>query len=258
MKQYLFVGDLHGDLKAALYAIKLAHSLRAEIIQVGDWGFLWSGGIDKTLELSTMLVDANVHMRFIDGNHDIIPVLKQFAPGDFNVAEGLTYQPRGSLHIDEDGTRFVFLGGAPSIDKDDRAPGRDWWPEEEITVEEAWLAQSHERADVLVTHDAPGLPPYSKPLPSMWEFTEKADRSRSIIASVCEGLRPKLLVHGHYHRPYRGTFYWKMIHGWKRDGDLLPTRETAIVGLGQNGLGRFDEMCFQWRAFTEEGIEAPP
>ena len=233
MKQYLFVGDLHRDLKAALYAIQWAASIGAEILQVGDWGFLPDGLRlqDHTGALSEGLVRYGVRMRFIDGNHDNHPLLFTYSAGEDNVAPNLTYQPRGSLHIDEDGTRFVFLGGAPSIDKDDYVPGKGWFPEEEITVEQGWLAQSHGSADVLVTHDAPVLPPYSKPLPPSWEFTKRANHSREIIAIVTEALQPRILTHGHYHRPYEGRY-----------------KNTTIIGLGQNGLSLWKEMCFPWHA----------
>lgn len=194
---YLFLGDTHGDLYFAAQAAEMARDYNAEIIQVGDWGFLWPGGSSLDA-LSKILVDHNVTMRFIDGNHDWHPELKRRTPGrsETEIAPKVIYQPRGSTD-----NGFLFLGGAPSIDRHMRTPGKSWWPEETITPEDMDAALSHENIDVIVTHDAPDYPPGFAPLGDP-AFRQKSTQSMNDIRSLIRHYSPKLHVHGHWHHRY--------------------------------------------------------
>ncbi|MFA6159154.1 MAG: metallophosphoesterase, partial [Candidatus Paceibacterota bacterium] len=159
----LAVGDLHGNVGDAERAIQHAVDLGVdEIVQVGDWGFLWPGQ-DNVMHLHLSLKRAGVHMRFIDGNHDQHPLLRQLLPEERNVSSHLTYMHRGSTHVYGDGTAVGFLGGAPSIDRRHRIEGVSWWPEETIEQDDVdRLLSSVESLghgiSVLFPHDAPGLP----------------------------------------------------------------------------------------------------
>jgi hypothetical protein len=115
----------------------------------------------------------------------------------------LTYQHRGSLRVDADGTRFVFLGGAVSIDKADRVPGRSWWPEEAITPHDVRVAERHGTAHVLVTHDAAALPPDVNDVGVAIGHRLAATDNRAYIAEAIQALRPQVHVHGHWHRAYQ-------------------------------------------------------
>src|SRR5262249_49875777 len=110
MNRYLFLGDTHNDLDFVESAAKLARQREAEIIQLGDWGFLWPGS-DQLGELSDMLVGLDVTMRFVDGNHDDHPRLRarlrERSREAIPIAKRVIYQPRGSIYEDEDGTRFL-------------------------------------------------------------------------------------------------------------------------------------------------------
>ncbi len=208
MKNYLFTGDTHGDMEFAVKAAELAAAHDAEIIQLGDWSFLWPRA-DKLTELSKMLVAHDVIMRFIDGNHDDHPRLQALAstapctlPVATQLAPNVIYQPRGSVHEDEDGTRFLFLGGAPSIDKAFRTRGKSWWPEETITETEFQVARSAEGPiHVVVTHDAPMYPPGYGPAGDE-QFVAKGVRSMAMIAQILEHHQPEIHVHGHWHERY--------------------------------------------------------
>lgn len=260
MIPYLFVGDLHGNMAAADLAIAEAARHSATIIQVGDWGFLWGAStrtapidpdddpddfgaqlatrlnaprlIDQTGELSDRLVAAGVMMRFIDGNHDVHPLLQAYPSGDNNVAPNLTYQPRGSRYVDADGTRFVFLGGAISIDKAYRVVGRSWWPEEAITPGDVRAAERHGHAHVLVTHDAAVLPPGISDVGVAAGHRYAAAENRAHIAAVIAALRPRLHVHGHWHRKYR-----------RQDGRML------TVGLDRDGCSG---LWYHWQRTQED------
>jgi Icc-related predicted phosphoesterase len=227
MTKILFVGDLHGDGDRAERIIEIAkNNSCAEIIQVGDWGFIWPRS-NTHKELSLLLQKADMSMRFCDGNHDVHPVLRSFKEDtEENVEPKLTYQFRGSKAV-IGGLSIVFLGGAPSIDKDWRKPGVSWWEEEEITKADIEKCMRHKytHVDVLVTHDAPERVPGIKET-SNAGFNYRSDSSTNSIASVIRALRPEYNIHGHYHHRYS-----KLFEG------------TQIEGLGSN-MERVEENYF--------------
>lgn len=204
---YLFLGDTHADLDFVVKACDIAAKNNAEIIQVGDFGFIWPnrGKYDENQlrTLSSVLVMHGVTMRFLDGNHDFHTKLKELAPERVTtkLAPRVFYQPRGSTHVDEDGTKFLFMGGAPSIDKAFRRDGVSWWAEEEITEDDMGEALNHTSADVLVTHDAADYPPGFKPKGEP-EFRVASKRSLNNIKELRTHLKPALHVHGHWHHAY--------------------------------------------------------
>jgi Calcineurin-like phosphoesterase len=222
-KVYLFLGDCHNDLNFADNAVVLARQRKAEIIQLGDWGFIWPGH-SQLAALSSILVKRRVTMRFVDGNHDDHPSLRAHKPrrarGAVRLARNVLYQPRGSVHEDEDGTRFLFLGGAPSIDRDGRIEGESWWPEETITDAEFDLAMSADGPiHVLVTHDAPSFPPgFSDKGSPRYQYAQ--DLSMDRIDALIRRHRPQRHVHGHWHCRY----------------DRIHQAGTHITGLDCNTL----------------------
>jgi calcineurin-like phosphoesterase family protein len=201
VKTLLFLGDTHGDLAFVESAAALARQHSAtEIVQLGDFGFLWPGH-DQLQDLSDMLVGLGITMRFVDGNHDDHPRLRKYVSACVatTIAPNVIYQPRGSVHEDEDGTRFLFLGGAPSIDRANRLPGLSWWPEEIITEAEFKRARSAKGPiHVIVTHDAPAFPPgfSGKGYPN-YQIAQL--RSMKIVDALIKKHRPLRLIHGHWH-----------------------------------------------------------
>lgn len=244
MKKYLFVGDTHADLDFAANAAAMAAEHDATMIVLGDWGFIWPksnqvASLARELKLAGEREARDpVTMRFIDGNHDWHPVLRRYLDGKesgpMKDAEGkphanIIYQSRGSVYEDEDGTRFLFVGGAPSIDRASRTEGLSWWPEETMTEEEFQKALDVEGPiHVLVTHDAPDLPPGYEPK-GFPEFRKRAARSMAMVFSLIEKHRPELHVHGHWHTWYR-----------RPNGN-----GTLTVGLDCN-YARFPEAVYLW------------
>lgn len=200
--KFMFVGDLHANLDAADRVAELAKDYKCdEIIQVGDWGFIWSDSW-KAEELSEVLKGHGIPMRFCDGNHDNHPELfKAERNKEENILPFLTYQHRGTLKEFSDGTKMVFLGGAPSIDRRFRQRGYDWWETEYITEEDVKACLEHKgiSIDVLVTHDAASRPPGIKETSDVG-FNYRAEASHDAIKAVLRALKPALQIHGHYHR----------------------------------------------------------
>ena len=241
MKKYLFLGDTHNDLDFAESAAKLARESDAEVIQLGDWGYIWPDN-SQLDDLSSMLVGLGVTMRFIDGNHDVHPALKKLCgrvrAKAVTIAPNVIYQPRGSVHEDSDGTRFLFLGGAPSIDRASRKPGFSWWPEEIITDAQSKLALSAKGPiHVICTHDAPAYPPdfAAKGTPG---YIRDQLRSMKIVDALIKKHRPLKLLHGHWHVKY----------------EFRHAKGTLVTGLDCNQLDHtyLDDSTLLWSRDQEE------
>lgn len=233
----MFVGDLHGQVDDAHVAIELAANVGVdEIIQVGDWGFIWKS-TDQTRQVEQVLETFGMHMRFIDGNHDNHPRLRALPEGEGNVSPHMTYQRRGTVVRYADGLRVGFLGGAPSIDKRWRVRNElGWWPEELIQdsdVDALALAAAGAPLDLLVTHDAPFLPPSIVPRFIDEEFATNSYLSLKNVRRAAALTGAPLLVHGHYHVRYT-DHQWLPVDG----GEPTPLR---IEGLD---AGHADERDF--------------
>lgn len=243
MTNYLFLGDTHNDLDFAESAAKLARQRGAEVVQLGDWGFIWPGS-SQLEELSDMLVGLGVTLRFCDGNHDDHPHLKKLRGRvrvrGVEIAKNVIYQPRGSVHEDDDGTRFLFLGGAPSIDRAGRIEGESWWPEEVIAEADLDLALSAKAPiHVLVTHDAPTFPPGFTPKGSPGYQRDQL-RSMKYVDKLIQRHRPTLHVHGHWHTRY----------------DRPHKCGTLTTGLNCNALDStyLDEATLLWSRTSNEKV----
>lgn len=239
-RRYMFLGDTHGDLDFVGWAADFAASRDVdEIICVGDWGFIWPGSHQVDALSRVLAIEAERHarppltMRFVDGNHDDHDVLGVHREAVALDRDGrVIYQPRGTVHEDADGTRFLFLGGAPSIDHANRVLGRDLWLEEEITDEQAERAMSVAGpVHVLVTHDAPDYPPGFFPRGDP-AFRERSARSMGIVRRVAAHHTPELLAHGHWHHEYFSTVGPTRVAGLDCNLGIEPMRAVMIWERG--------------------------
>lgn len=212
--RYLILGDTHSDFFWTLKVLDHAKDLKVNtIIQVGDWGFLWPDENGKTGDQVDALADAlrarQQKMFFIDGNHDWHPKLRRRRKWPAEIH----YCRRGThwVFVNDDGRDIVvgFLGGAPSIDKDGRIEGLDWWAEEEIQDDELPVV----RCDVLITHDAPERPWNLAEIELPMSLVYRCRMSWAKVQQAVRTTQPRILFHGHYHWPYKGTFEGTEVRG---------------------------------------------
>lgn len=236
MKLFI-LGDTHGNTGWGQSMVKRAAELRCDaIVQVGDFG-IWPGPDgDKFLrKLNKTLSEHDLPLFFVDGNHEDFPKLERMRRGDGMSAlvmpngqsnDVLTYivhVPRGYVWS-WSGRRLMGLGGAVSIDRQWRKPGKSWWPQEQLTDEQAEAACKaiDGPIDVLFTHDAPT----NVPMPGMKEDIDStAHRQR--VTAVARVAQPSLWFHGHYHRAMDYEFGY-------------PPRQSRVIGLGCDG----DPDCY--------------
>lgn len=215
----LVAGDAHGDLSFMQYIIEKAHEFNCwTIVQLGDFGY-WGDFIEQVFILNMDIsrkLDKVVmpEILFIDGNHEHhIQLRKDIVnPNIFtqtnlpeylsnNIPTGIKYIPRGTIFKLGNKT-CMGVGGAHSIDKNERQPGVDWFEEELITAEEFQSALRHEsrKIDILFTHDVPTefyLPLYG--------IGQETNRNRRFISLITKWSRPDRMFCGHYHTNKKET-----------------------------------------------------
>ena len=232
----LIAGDWHGDCNAPSVASNTSvHKARSKgassivavdnavkygaqwIIQCGDFG-LWPGWfcfvyLDR---LNAALIEANVHLIWLDGNHEDFDQLERLVKhnprndrGQTFIRSNILYSPRGCVFT-LDHKRFMTVGGAFSIDKEWRTPHDSWWPQEQITMEqlqiilnqvESGRAKHRPEVDYLFTHDCHPNTPFKHRIKDDVE----SNLHRRKIATIANAVRPKMWWHGHMHERYDWT-----------------------------------------------------
>jgi hypothetical protein len=212
-------GDWHGNRAwAAGRIMSVGDRGIHTLLHVGDFG-IWPGssgaryleGIEATCRRYRVTVYVTA------GNHEDWPRLlasPREERDDFGELIWLTdhvavfpRDPSGHrFHID--GRSFLSLGGAPSLDFEWRIPGETWWSEEMLPRETVARVVADGPADVMITHDAPDHPWQTPAVaqicatnPFGWSnmALAYAAAGRNRLTQAFLGVRPRLLVHGHYH-----------------------------------------------------------
>lgn len=248
-----FAGDWHGDLAWAERCLDyLASGGVRLLLHVGDFG-IWPGpgGRKYLYRLERTCAELGITIAVTPGNHEDWDRLDSRTPADRGDGLGpvidltgshgndghVVVFPRGarfSIRTPSGSERsFVSLGGAPSIDFEYRTRGRDWWGSEMIEPWHVEQVVAGGYADVMVTHDAPG-PPYAVPAveailrsnPMGWsdQALAYAAVGRKRVTQAFEGVRPKVLVHGHYHAP--GTA-------------VVPLFEGSVIDMADRPGGKY-------------------
>ena len=168
MSIYL-TGDIHGQIDIAkLYKKNWKEqnelSRSDYLIQLGDLGLLWKKG--KTFDyLMDFYTSRKYTLLWIDGNHCCFDMLKEYPEEFWNggkihrIADNIIHLMRGQV-FEIDKFKFFTLGGAKSIDKEQRIEGISWWKEEELNYQEQEealtnLDKYHRHVDYILTHAAP-------------------------------------------------------------------------------------------------------
>jgi len=254
-----FVGDLHGDLGALLAAARSLRGLGVDIgIAAGDFGFVWPGvNYKRTLDkISNRLQDLDFTLYFVDGNHEWFPELFTYpvgVDGQRRVRENVIHLPRGYRTTLTSGREFAALGGANSIDRDERREGHDWWPEETIS-ESDLVSLGDGPVDLMVGHDAPLRVPSldwalaANELGLSEEMQEYSFAGRRALHRGFSALQPELYIGGHYHRfideivdfdDWRSTFRTRVVlldqaSQGNQSTAIVDSSTLEVVILGQN------------------------
>ena len=220
----IVAGDWHGNTDWAMHVIwqakeRLAGESNRIILHLGDFG-IWPGeaGQQYLAKVDFALNQADATLWFVDGNHEdharLSVMLNQVhgdvsrpvpVPSGMSWIDSIYWLPRGR-RWEWHGRTWLALGGGVSLDKAIRTEGKNWWPEEEITLEQELRAITDGPADVMVTHDCPsGVTHTFPPPPKFWDLRDLArnDRHRERLQHIVDAVQPSHLMHGHLHRSYQ-------------------------------------------------------
>lgn len=205
---FAVAGDWHGSKMWGVTALdRCALNGVSHLLHVGDFT------IDLrryTQHLEPICAETGVTIWVTPGNHDdysVIPRLMEDHPDEDVVmlTEYIGVIRRGSV-FELDGLSVLSIGGAPSIDKQMRTWGIDWWPEEAIRVADVYRANEAGRVDVVVSHDAPNstTPIVDKRVgvQPVWmpdDLKVYLDQNRLMLDAVRDIAQPSLWIHGHHH-----------------------------------------------------------
>jgi len=219
----LLAGDTHGNIMQFnyLHYVMKEHDIKRGIV-LGDFG-LWpgSGGEEFLNSLEQMCVEDELEWDWLDGNHEDHTRIQEWMANEnayhtrHEVTPHVFYLPRG-YRFEIDGCRFMSLGGAYSVDKDNRVPYLSWWPEEEITYGDINRSLDGPKVDVLLTHDMPS--DQEAVVALGFQMLPGGDANRRAVSAVMYELQPKLVAHGHMHQRYSVKVGNTMVEGIDCDG----------------------------------------
>lgn len=191
------LGDVHGRFSRCMNIAMRLKISDATIIQVGDFGmgFIEDYALDN---LNAFLESINCDMFVIRGNHDD----PQFFKNTNKIRPRITLLEDFSV-LDVNGERWMFAGGAISVDRIHRKQSVSWWSDE--IFDGARSSHINEKCDVLITHTAPFVahPPlasfvldYMKADP---DLSSDLNTEQANIATFVKSVGPKKLFCGHFH-----------------------------------------------------------
>lgn len=192
------MGDTHGNWEACIETLQEYYIRDAVVLHVGDVGigFLPKETQEDILEsLNYKLAERNVRMFCIRGNHDD----PQYFSGEYKYSNIVLLPDYSQMLIN--GKKFLFVGGAISIDRIMRTPNKSWWKDEVFVLDESRA----EKCDVLITHTAPnwvgpidknGIAWYTDRDASLWA---ECCEERSAMSRLIELTQPDQHWCGHFH-----------------------------------------------------------
>jgi len=173
----LFSGDFHAGMAGELslitkkslrkkYGVEKYNLINYHII-LGDGGFLWPDNHKNDEYTYTAFSRRPFPVLCVIGNHEPILGMKNMPEADIGIGETVylvnqnpfvAYLKRGKVYT-IDGIKCLVLGGALSIDKLYRKPGKTWWELEywtEMEKEDLFtLLKTDNTFDCVLTHTGP-------------------------------------------------------------------------------------------------------
>ncbi|MDO4443019.1 MAG: metallophosphoesterase [Slackia sp.] len=160
-------GDTHGPLEIGrlnkTFAVGRTLDKDDYLIVLGDFGLVWADRSECNYWLR-WLEKKPFTTLFVDGNHENFDMLDSMDVQPWHggmvhrVNDSVLHLMRGHV-FDIAGRSFFCMGGARSVDRIWRTPGKSWWPQEMPSVEEraaAWEALEARgwKVDYVLTHCA--------------------------------------------------------------------------------------------------------
>jgi hypothetical protein len=196
------LGDIHGDW--CVLKQKCAAVPERTVVGIGDVGIGFVGKRDPVLP---------GNFRFFRGNHDNPEICRA--------------HPQ-YIHDYGMWNDMFVVAGADSIDKGWRTAGVDWWPDEQLGLEqceEALRLYREAKPQIVITHEAPSrmhavhvaASVTHNPARSQWGGVRPTSTGL-LLEQMMVSHAPRFWFHGHWHNPL-----------------MYRLHKTTFVCLGING-----------------------
>jgi len=247
-------GDWHSSGVWAKTALALLHRHAPDvktILHLGDFNLTtnepWKSYRNNLIK--AMATNGVARILVTPGNHDHWGQLtQQFtqhpdSPYVLPKTNQIAFLPR-CYRFSIMGRSFLSFGGAASPDQEGRFEGKDWWPSEEPSPEDAADALAGGKADVMLTHEA--VTGGTRVVDEILRRTQgqgfgpeglrASRRSQAVVTDLWQALAPPLLFHGHMHVRAEGS---------QRDGRTVYAL-AANNSAGNIGVLDLRTMTWAW------------
>lgn len=141
---------------------------------------------------------------WVCGNHEQHSELNKYQDGQIHELEkNIFFCSRGSSLTLPDGRNILFVGGASSIDKNQRISGVDWFAEETISYKDYEKCMIYDKIDIVVSHTCPE---YFVPFLLNENLSKIYDPSCIALNGIFDKYNPTLWYFGHWHL-YKKEYY---------------------------------------------------
>ena len=164
---------MHGEENQFEPYSTIARTLKADdaLFVTGDFGYIFRDDFRERKFLQTLAEEMPFLILWVDGNHENFDALNQYpveewcggkvhvVGRDKNGEAKVIHLMRGQV-FEIGGKKIFTFGGAYSLDKAMRCPGKSWWKEEMPTGDEKQegienLKKHNYKVDYVITHTAP-------------------------------------------------------------------------------------------------------
>ena len=209
MKTIYIVGDIHGKWDALFKEIDSFDMCDCTLICVGDLGVGFKDSHAKEIRAlqfaNEFFAARDIDFLSIRGNHDN----PAFFNGEIQRFSNLRLLPDYHVETIND-KRFLFVGGAISIDRALRKQGVSYWKDEVFKLDHSKI----QRCDVLITHSAPTwngpieksgiMSHYCQKDETLWDECMTERKHHDILVQLAG---PKRHYCGHFHIQSVVDFY---------------------------------------------------
>lgn len=196
-----FIGDIHGQFANLLTLLERIELKDCYLICVGDFGIGFrESDTTSCILMNDFFKERNIMFYSIRGNHDDPLFFKgrwRIKHSNFELLEDYT-----SMELN--GEKFLFVGGAVSIDRLYRHEGLSYWIDEIFKLD----LDKIQECDVIVTHSGPtwngpfekdGIQSWCDKDPTLWEECLKERTEHDILIKKSKAKRHYC---GHFHQYY--------------------------------------------------------
>lgn len=204
-------GDIHGQFNPFLYILENGNYSGSSIFIAGDIGLgfgLFQDDLETFKSIEKRLKKIDVNLYLIRGNHDnpllwswdyVLPELKNYP--HIHVVKDYQF-------VELEGHKIVCIGGATSVDRDQRTEGRDWWKGESVIEYNQLDSYKMKDIDTVITHAAPIFcPPGDHDIRNVsYDILCRSREDREILKRLYFDLiqitKVENWFYGHYHKAY--------------------------------------------------------